>query len=332
MHTERYTSPNPSAAEPCLTLADLEYQAAGWRLDADVRLLSRGTLANRQLVTEKLLWFLRQRGAHGCGPLELRAFLAYLNTAHESAEGRWGSSERRKPLRPSSSRFWYAHLHAFFEFIVAEGALAASPMVKLKPPIARADPVKPFQREQILALQEAAKKSKHRRRDEALILFLLDTGARASEACGLRVRDLDLTGRRCTVLGKGNKHRTLYFGGATTKALWNHLRHEPREPDDPLFRSDSGHTPGEALTRSGVTQLLRRLGRAAGLEAVRCSPHTLRHTFACEFLRAGGNVFTLKELLGHTTLARVNRYVALAQADLENQHRQYSPVDRMKKR
>ena len=73
-------------------------------------------------------------------------------------------------------------------------------------------------------------------------------------------------------------------------------------------------------------------GGAAVIEATRCSPHTCRHYFAVEFLRAGGNVFTLKELLGHTTLTMVNRYVQLAQADLEAQHRQFSPADRLKRR
>jgi site-specific recombinase XerD len=53
---------------------------------------------------------------------------------------------------------------------------------------------------------------------------------------------------------------------------------------------------------------------------------------AVEYLRAGGNVCSLKELLGHTTLAMTNRYVALAQSDVEAQHRQFSPVDRLTKR
>ena len=60
---------------------------------------------------------------------------------------------------------------------------------------------------------------------------------------------------------------------------------------------------------------------------MRCSPHVFRHTFAIEFLRAGGNVFTLKELLGHTSLTISNRYVALADADIERQHRLFSPVE-----
>lgn len=333
MQSERYSSHLlPRPAEVALSLSDLEHQALGWRLDGEVRQLSRGTLANRRYVTEKLLWFLRRESVAACSVNELRAFFAYLNRAHEQKEGRWDDSDRRQALRPTSARFYFDYLHAFFEFVVAESALPVSPMAQLRRPVSRADQVQPFTTEQIQALRDAARKSKSRRRDEALLLFLLDSGARASEVCGLRIRDLDLTSRRCTVLGKGNKHRTVHFGGQTTKALWALLRDQPGDPDAPLFRADGGHTPGEGLTRSGVLQIIRRLGRSAGLEAVRCSPHTFRHTFACSFLRAGGNVFSLKELLGHTTLSMVNRYVALAEADIANQHRQFSPVDRLNAR
>jgi site-specific recombinase XerD len=139
------------------------------------------------------------------------------------------------------------------------------------------------------------------------------------------------TTRCCTVTGKGNKQRRLYFGARTAKALWAYLNEEARDPEGALFLADNGPYDGEPLTRHGLLQLVRRLGRKAGIETARCSPHTFRHTFAIEFLRAGGNVFTLKELLGHTTLAMVNRYVALAQADLEAQHRRFSPGDRLRR-
>ena len=89
---------------------------------------------------------------------------------------------------------------------------------------------------------------------------------------------------------------------------------------------------GAGLTRTGLRVLIGRLGKVAKVETTRCSPHTFRHTFSVEFLRAGGNVFTLQQLLGHTHLHMTNRYVALAQADIENQHRQFSPVARLKGR
>jgi site-specific recombinase XerD len=213
-----------------------------------------------------------------------------------------------------------------------EEAFDASPMTRLKAPIVRDDQIQPFTREQQQALQAAARKSRHPKRDEALILFLLDTGARVSEACSLRAKDLDLTGRRCGVGGKGKKDRSICFGGVRMKAIWAYLKEEPREPDAPLFLSDRGTNAGEALTRSGVLQIFKRLGRAAKLEACRCSPHSGRHTFAVEFLKAGGNLFALQQLLGHCDLAMTRRYVALAQADVEQQHRQFSPVDRLGKR
>jgi integrase/recombinase XerC len=279
-----------------------------------------------------LLWFLRQREFERAGPAEVRAFFAYVNTAHEKPEGRWGNPRQRTPPRPAYTRFFFAYLQSFFHFLVEEEVLSRSPMATQKPPIARPDQIQPFTQEQQQALLDAARKSRHRRRDEAIVLFLLDTGARASEACSLRKGDLDLQNFRCTVLRKGNKHRTVCFSGTTRKALWQYLKEEPRDADAPLFLADRGERSAEALTRSGLRQFVERLGKAVRVQGVRCSPHTFRHTFAVEYLRAGGNVFSLKELLGHTTLAMTNRYVALAQADIEAQHRQFSPVDRLTKR
>ena len=65
-------------------------------------------------------------------------------------------------------------------------------------------------------------------------------------------------------------------------------------------------------------------------DAARCSPHTFRHTFAVMFLRAGGNVFTCQNLLGHTHLAMTQRYVSIASDDVASQHQRFSPVERLR--
>jgi len=157
---------------------------------------------------------------------------------------------------------------------------------------------------------------------------MLDTGILASELCGLRFNDVDIVSRKAIVLGKGNKHRSVYFGRETGRLLWQYVREEGIEGTEPLFLS----TKRNAFTRRGLLQLIERLGDAAGVEATRCSPHTLRHAFAVMLLRGGGSVFTLKEMLGHTDLAMTSRYVSLAQADVQNQHRQFSPVERLRGR
>lgn len=312
--------------ESALSLADIERNAEGWLLDGEIRQHSDTTLANRRLILDKLLWFLRDRSYPTCGLPELRQFLAYIGRGNDQG-GRWGNARVTNAALPSTVQTYHRHLRTFFRWMIAEGILESSPMEAIATPVARPDQVQPFTQAQVNALLQCAKKSQFPRRNEAILLFLLDTGLRASEFCALRLKDADIQGRRCTVTGKGNKKRTVPFGGTAAKALWQYLREDPREPEDPLFFNKRG----DALTRSGLRQLLEQFGEEAGIEATRCSPHTMRHTFAVEFLRAGGNVFTLQQILGHTTLSMTNRYVALAQADIEAQHRQFSPADRLKK-
>jgi integrase/recombinase XerD len=141
-----------------------------------------------------------------------------------------------------------------------------------------------------------------------------------------------MTSKRCTVRGKGNKVRTVYFSRDTAKAVYNLMKDRPRDPDAPVFVADRGVRAGEALTRGGLLQLFQRLGTQANIHGTRCSPHTARHTAAVWFLRNGGHVFALKEMLGHTDLKCTSRYVALAQADVQAQHAQFSPVARLRRK
>jgi site-specific recombinase XerD len=347
MSAERYKQPDSNRSHAYLLVEDLVHDTQEWIRDAGARPepLSPGTIANRKLVAEKLVWFLRRQGYERCGSRELRAFFLYLNNAHQSPEGRWGNPRHREPPRPGYTRFFHAYLGSFFSWAVRDDncELAVSPLAALPRPSNRQDQIQPFTEAQVLALIEAAKRSPYRRRDEALVLFLLDTGCRASEVCGLVYGDLDWENRCCRVLGKGNKYRTVQFGTATSAALWRMFREAPgqqrpgkrdgeRDLKEVVFRSQSGHTPGQALTRSGVLDIVSRLGESAKLVGVRCSPHTLRHTFATSYLRGGGSVFSLQQLLGHEQLAMTQRYVNLVQADIAEQHRLASPVDRLRRR
>ena len=312
-----------------ISVADLEHTFREWFLDGEIRQLSGATISIRRLITDKLIWFLTENHHEQCGTQELKAFLAYLGRSHQGPEGRWNNGRKCSQVRPLTIRTYHAHLRTCFRWMVAEGNIDDSPMESIAAPIIRTDQVQPFSEAQIEALVRESKRSRHPKRDEVIVRFLYDTGMRASELCSLKTKNLDVTGRRCVVQGKGNKYRTVYFGKQTAKALIHYLRESPREPVQTVFYSDRGTQTGEALRPNGLLQLVGRIGTAAKIEATRCSPHTFRHSFAVQFLRAGGNVFSLKEILGHTTLTMVNRYVSLAQADIENQHRQFSPGDRL---
>ena len=84
------------------------------------------------------------------------------------------------------------------------------------------------------------------------------------------------------------------------------------------------------ISTQDVLQLVKRLGENAGV--INVYPHRFRHTFAIEFLRNGGNVFELQQLLGHSDLEMSRRYAQIAQIDLETSARKASPADRWRLR
>jgi integrase/recombinase XerD len=136
-------------------------------------------------------------------------------------------------------------------------------------------------------------------RDKAIIAVLLDTGIRAQELTGLKLRDMVLTQDESylKVLGKGRKEREVGIGNKARLAIQRYTHQYRRaSPDFPyvfVSRKREQFTPG------GLDQLLGRLERWSGIHGVRCSAHTFRHTFAVNYLLAGGDIYALSRLLGH---------------------------------
>jgi integrase/recombinase XerC/integrase/recombinase XerD len=313
-----------------LPVVDLPRKARHWLDFCDSSNHSIQTIGIRRFVLEKLHWFAQREKFTVLGVDELREFMSYLRHGHEDPEGRWGVARLKSPIRPTTIYTYYGHLLTFFDWLTeTEMILDESPMSRVAEPLARADQIQPFSLDQIDQLLSAARRSKHPRRDVAIVMLLLDTGIRATELCELKRSNVDFDERQIRVLGKGNKFRRVPFSAKTRRAIIDYLHDEPREEGEVLFYSERGTQAGEALTRSGLGQLIERLGLAAGVKAVRCSPHTFRHTFAVEFLRGGGQTLSLQEMLGHEALDMVKRYVRLAQSDIQQQHQKFSPVDRL---
>ena len=146
-------------------------------------------------------------------------------------------------------------------------------------------------------------------RDHALLLFLYNTGARVSEAIGVRRRDLQLTRPHHVRLhGKGGKERLCPLWPETAAALAQLL---PTDVDDGVvFRSRRG----DQLSRDGVTYLLVKYARRASrgqpiLRRSRVSPHILRHSCAVALLQAGVDITVIRDYLGHASIATTSRYV-----------------------
>ncbi len=161
-------------------------------------------------------------------------------------------------------------------------------------------------------------------RDKAIILTLLDSGLRASELCNLTIRDYDKLRSRLHVRqGKGGKSRFVPLGMQSQQAIQSYLHSRQRtNQNDPLFSTRTG----SHIDRNNLGNILEAI--AKGTEVPSVHPHRFRHTFAINFLRAGGNVLLLQAILGHATLEMVQRYARIADQDISNAG-QFSPADRM---
>ena len=266
-------------------------------------------------------------------------FLAWLQTDYEPH--RFSGSKR--PLARKTVRNFWATLCSFFTWASCEFDLP-SPMKRVPAPRFERAPVEPFSKADVEALlkacrysREAATRDRRRyrmrrptsRRDQAIILVLLDTGLRASELCALTVCDVDSRTGRVQVRhgrsggAKYGKGRTVFLGKVARRVLWRYLaeREDGEEPDAPLFLGNSGRP----VSKNALRLLIRRLGEKAGLEG--CHPHRFRHTFAITYLRSGGDIFTLQALLGHSSLEMVRYYARIAEIDIEQAHRRASPAD-----
>lgn len=161
-------------------------------------------------------------------------------------------------------------------------------------------------------------------RDRAILVTLVDTGLRASELCALTVRDYQQSHGRLTVQhGKGDKRRTVYLGAASQRALWRYLSTRPEATlDAPLFATRTA----KPIDRHNLKNLIYSIAKRAGVTGA--TVHRFRHTYAVNFLRNGGNLLELQQLLGHERIDTLQVYVHLAQSDLAHAQQSASPADK----
>jgi len=150
-----------------------------------------------------------------------------------------------------------------------------------------------------------------------------DTGLRCGELVGLNLEDVDLDERLIFVRGKGRKERVLALQGRTCVKAWQYVHRVRGEAPGPFIQARTG----QRMLRTSITQLLAKLAKKAGWPAKSVSPHMLRRSFSVDYLRAGGDPFTLQILLGHERLEMSRHYAeALNASDALKAQRAHSPA------
>ena len=223
---------------------------------------------------------------------------------------------------------YYRALRVFFNWLEKRGVIESNPIrVVASPRLPRRIPrgIEPAAVTQILGALDAS--TWFGKRDQAIILFLWDTGVRASELCGLEVHDLDLERRRILIRnGKGGKDRFVPFAHRAQEALeeWLSVRKRNGKNFPHVFLNRCG----DPLTRRGLTALLERRSRKAEVEGP-YNPHAFRHGFAVAYLDNGGKIHNLQRLMGHATLRSTEVYLWASDRKVQADHAHASPADHL---
>ena len=295
---------------------------------------SRRTAEYYEENLRRFLWYADRQGwpddIRFLTEWQIREFLGYVSTE----KNRWGlkgngsETSQRSASHATLHHYWVI-LSTFFNWLAREGFIADSPVAKIAVAKPKPKAVVPYGSDEISRMlrvcdydyEHNARFSGSRNR--AIILVLLDTGVRLSELVNMKVRDINSETGHIRVLGKGNKERIVRVGKVAQKALWRYLMCRGRDNVEQLWLTEEGRP----MYGTGVQSLVKRLKERAGV-TMEGSVHRFRHTFAMSFLRAGGGVFHLQYLLGHSDLEMTRRYTsALGMEDALRAHEKASPVD-----
>ena len=155
-------------------------------------------------------------------------------------------------------------------------------------------------------------------RDKAFLELLYATGLRVTEACNLKIADVD--DLFVKVLGKGKKERIVPIGSEAISAIDHYLKNFRKDKEKYLFISRGGKN----FDRITAWQRIKFYAKKAEIRK-EISPHTLRHSFATHLLEHGADLRLIQEMLGHEDIATTDRYTHISQSHLKKAFEKFHP-------
>jgi len=248
-------------------------------------------------------------------PTLIRQYLLHLeNTGHN----------------PGGKHAAFRTLRAFLNWYEGETEPEAwsNPMRKVKAPKVPTEPLEPVSFENVFRMMKTCERGTFTGdRDEAILLCLLDTGARANEFLDIDLTDINQA--RGDILirqGKGSKPRQVYLGRQSRRALRKYLKH--RKDNNTALWVTHPRFDSERIKYDGLRSLLSRRANLAKVD--KPTPHDFRRAFALSMLRNGTDLYTLAKLMGHEGITVLQRYLKQTYNDTEAAHRKAGPVDNSK--
>jgi integrase/recombinase XerD len=227
---------------------------------------------------------------------------------------------RAKGISPISVNTYLRHLKAYLRWMEQEGHTKEPLKVQFLK--AESKVLATLTQEHIKRLLGFKPRGINQSRTHTAAMLMLDCGLRISEALGLQFEHCDFDNLVVKVRGKGGKHRLVPVSADMRKVLYRYAA-KYSGVGKLLF----GTRNNTSVTVRNFGRDFKRVGAALGITGVRLSPHTLRHSFACEYLRRGGNLEFLRRILGHSSILTTQKYLrSLGVEDLQAAHEGLSPL------
>ena len=208
---------------------------------------------------------------------------------------------------PRSIQRHLSSAKGFFRFLKKNNLIASSPFELVTAPKSASNLPEVLTPEDVEQLLNFKPNSLIEIRDLAIVELMYSSGLRVSEAANINVGDFEEDMTFLRVLGKGSKTRLVPIGRFAISAINNWLI----ERDKIVSRSDALflNSKGTRLTVRSVQLRLKKMALKQGLPPIH--PHMLRHSFATHMLESSGDLRTIQELLGHSSLSTTQIYTKL---------------------
>lgn len=266
---------------------------------------------------------------------DLGQFAAYLKSAYDLAElaqathpliRGWVVELMQENLDPRTVNRKVACLRSYYKFLLRTGRIEANPMLRIKAP-KMAKKLPEFVPEEALngllnSFEFGDDFAGHR--DQLVLEMLYGTGIRLSELIGIHADDVSLGAGTVRVTGKGNKQRLVPLNPTLKLVIEKYLAkraHEFGQLPGPLLLTDKGEAMYDKFVYRTVKHYLSEI-TASGAQQ---HPHALRHAFATHLLGKGADLNSIKELLGHASLAATQVYTHLSVDRLKSVFEQAHP-------
>jgi len=214
-------------------------------------------------------------------------------------------------------------LSSFFKYAIQVDSCSKNPLAKHRYLKIEKKISMPFSQKELSDLNHLDKGGDFESSRNFLMLDLLYTsGMRRAELIGLKLSDLDLTQKQVKVLGKGGKYRLIPLLEGTCEKLKNYLlfRTELDSENDHLFLTSKGNKCYPNLVYRIINLYLSKVSTK-----LKKSPHMLRHSFATHMIDEGADLNTVKELLGHSSLAATEVYTHSSLSKLKSVYNRSHP-------